>query len=129
MLFTFYLTVHLRIQRCNLLEPIGAYLCSEEMSHFSVMDCLCGDVLLEIGATRPTYSMSICAVIPSPDGFPASRLNALDTSIPVGLRAASTNLSRLNHPEITNGRDPRNIGKDSNSTAGKDGLDAGTNQS
>ena len=73
--------------------------------------------------------MSICAVIPSPSGFPASRLNALDTSIPVGLRAASTNLSRLNYPEITNGRDPRNIGKDLNSTAGKDGLDAGTKQS
>ena len=47
----------------------------------------------------------------------------------MGLRAASTNLSRLNYPEITNGRDPRNIGKDLNSTAGKDGLDAGTNQS
>ena len=93
------------------------------------MDCLCEDVLLEIGATRPTYSMSICAVIPSPSGFPASRLNALDTSISVGIRATSTNLYRLNYPEIAIERDPRNIGKGLNSTTDKDGLDAGTNQS
>ena len=47
----------------------------------------------------------------------------------MGLRAASTNLSRLNYPEITIERDPRNIEKDLNSTTDKDGLDASTNQS